>query len=809
MKKPMIKALAAAMAITMAFSTPLSANAAGLADLYQTNQDNNGGRSNEGTGVIGSDTGTGSGTGTIGATVDVDEDTVGNIVGIVVDKPELTVEYNKTENLSATVLVETVNTGDKSGNPTTIAVNAANIDLYSDLVVLNVNGRSITLEEVLSKHITWSYSKKYLEVKIPNTKKSNEVTVKGIAVTNGTTITASVKGVSTYKAEAKVKVKKYSTALTLTTPVELLVRHTVDMSKYLTRTPADTNDELTWKEYEAKTDGTLKTTKAATITNDGKLTLKTKGKTVYVIATSERGITSNRQKVDIKEGTPISKLTIDGSKSVKVDVSGETNGVAKAVETLKVKFDANGKKGLADNSGDDTTDYIKWEAKNKNLVNVDYDEDTCATQATITAVAPGKTTVTATATSGKKVTFSVTVSATLTGLTIEAIEGDVYAGQSVQLKVKPEPEVSKEKVLWKLDATGDALKQMKKVATDSSKGVLQANKKNETTPDVSVVAYSKAIRGGRSDVTSDPITITVKKSTITSISNFSPNKTELYVGKVYPSKTKSNLTVEGGEGPLYDMLSWSSNKPNVASVDAKGDITAKAAGTAKITAAGLVVKEKNGKETYSLTKRTITVTVKQPVESIQLNKADVTVNYDAKKVERGKDLGAVTLKVSKRLPKNADKKAKVTWSVTADDDNYVMNTTGEGNSFKVTVTKDAPLGAVIKVQALCMGVTTTSTITVCNKTAKVQLAADVKKNDSAIVGTDYNLDGKFVVVASDKGKEGYDSTYDEELTYSANNTNVIIIDGVVKPIKAGKTTITAKTASGKKATITLTISEKE
>ena len=104
MKKPMIKALAFATAITMVFSTPLTALADGLASLYVEG-------SAEGTGT---GTGTkGTGTGTVGPE-DIpgeipDEKIKDRIIGIALDKDNLTVTVGESypeDVLTASLIME-------------------------------------------------------------------------------------------------------------------------------------------------------------------------------------------------------------------------------------------------------------------------------------------------------------------------------------------------------------------------------------------------------------------------------------------------------------------------------------------------------------------------------------------------------------------------------------------------------------------------------------------------------------------------------------------------------------------------------
>ena len=217
-------------------------------------------------------------------------------------------------------------------------------------------------------------------------------------------------------------------------------------------------------------------------------------------------------------------------------------------------------------------------------------------------------------------------------------------------------------------------------------------------------------------------------------------------------------------------------------------------------------------------KKTTKVTVKQPVESIQLNKTDVTVNYNQ---TTNRDY-SVTLKVSKRLPKNADKKEVVRWKVISVDGNTdvaTIETSGVKVNDKGKVTIPAaknPRGTVIKVQAQsALGAKAVATITVCDQTKDVTTKVDRNKATLKITIKDgqgttekFNLTDNYEVNA----KESSTVCKEQIISYTANNNNVRIVkesDGkyYAYALKAGTSVVTAKTASGKSAKITFTIPE--
>lgn len=269
-----------------------------------------------------------------------------------------------------------------------------------------------------------------------------------------------------------------------------------------------------------------------------------------------------------------------------------------------------------------------------------------------------------------------------------------------------------------------------------------------------------------------------------------------------PKETKELKATVAGDGATNDMLSWSSNKTKVATVNQNGVVTAQAAGTAKITVSAL---NTSGK----VIKRTATIKVTQVVQKIELSKSDVTVNWNNK----AKKDYSVSLKVSKQLPKGA-KKETILWrvvGVNGSSEEEVITKSGirVNDKGKVTLPVSVPNGTVVKVRArAAYGATATATITVCNPTQKIEVA-NKKETISVTAKQPFDLGKAYTVVA----KKGYTDTKMNEkiISFTANNGNVKVMRTskgyVLYGVKAGKSTVTAKTASGKSAKITFTVTE--
>ena len=873
MKKPMIKALAMTMAITMALSTPLTASAAGLADLYRTAAGNeSGNETSDGTNNPGDpdtsnpgdpgdtsnpgdpgdtsnpgdpgdtsnpgdpgdtsnpgDPGTSNpgtvGPGTINAP-DVEGETDGKVtvMGIVLDQNAYEIPVGGEVVVSPTVLVDT-STANISGRSTTLSINADNIELYEELtvVVFDANGRAMEVPVYdLLKHVSWKVGEqKYVTYK---KNADNSLTLTGKSG-GPTYVQATIRGNNyDYSAKADVKVTAYTTSIRLKAPANNFVKHQIKLENLIEdRLPKGANDAITWKVYETGKLG--KNTSYASIKDDI-LTLKKatpEGKSITVIATTEQGVTGSTT-FSIGLGNPITGLVAKAPTNKKPELTISFKDPSKGTSTISVEVTGvkENVSGIGNPEAKNTTDYITWTSKNSSIVKVSpsvtelkYGE---SVKADITAVNAGKTTITATSTSGKKVNFTVTVKAP-----VEKIEGirvvdrgnTVYLGQKVQLEaiVKPANADPKEikKIKFALVSNDD-----KKYATVSAKGVVQANKKGIITEGDKTVNVKATCSTAPDYTTTDFIKIAAGN-----IYDFALNPGVIpafYVNQQTNLKiTNEVLKDSHGLEPDAGMYIWATNKPKVVTVDQNGHIEAVAPGSANITATTYYM---DGNKLKTV-KKTTKVTVKQPVESIQLNKTDVTVNYNKTSFEKGRDY-SVTLKVSKRLPKNADKKEVVRWkviSVNNNTDNSTIEASGVKVNDKGKVTIPAaknPRGTVIKVQAQsALGAKAVATITVCDQTKDVTTKVDRNKATLKITIKDgqgttekFNLTDNYEVNAKDS------STVCKEqiISYTANNNNVRIVkesDGkyYAYALKAGTSVVTAKTASGKSAKITFTITE--
>lgn len=176
-------------------------------------------------------------------------------------------------------------------------------------------------------------------------------------------------------------------------------------------------------------------------------------------------------------------------------------------------------------------------------------------------------------------------------LTTTSSTVDIKGKVKVSVK-KVSPKKASKSVKWKSSN--------KKVATVSSSGYVTGKKKGT----VKITATSK-----KSKKVKKTIKITVKDLKAKSVT-LNKKSTSLLKGE----KTQIKATVKGQAGFYNQGVTWKSSNTSVATVDTKGNVTAKKAGTATITAT-----EKGGSK-----KATCNVTV-QPDLVVDTNAQTVTV----------------------------------------------------------------------------------------------------------------------------------------------------------------------------------------
>lgn len=240
----------------------------------------------------------------------------------------------------------------------------------------------------------------------------------------------------------------------------------------------------------------------------------------------------------------------------------------------------------------------------------------------VTAVAEGKTTITAISSNGKEASCIVVVKKIvipITGVKMNTT-ATVYTGEAINLSatVIPSDTTQSKNITYKTSNPSIAL---------VNNGVVQGI----ATGSVTITATSSNGLYAKCTVTVKKKEIPITDVTLNSrTATINMGNTVKLVAKISPSNTTQSTNV-----------TWSSSNTNVATVSSSGVVTGKKAGSATIT-----VKTSNGKKT------TCTVKVnKIPITGITLNKTAVTVNI------RKKISLIATIK-----PSNTTDSTKITWS---------------------------------------------------------------------------------------------------------------------------------------------------
>jgi len=847
MKKPIVKALACAMALTMALSSPISALATeGISNIFSAGNSDDPKKSATSS-VTNTDTGV----------IDVEEskDEYKQVVGIEID-PSSAILSTKNAGKEKVKFTPTIIFDNDAKD--TEAFSLAELSEMSDQIFVFDGVEYYGIDEfqkALYNNLTWVYGK-WDENTKEFDKSSADQSKNRVKLAFGDDGTATVElwndvdkrtekeanptqwwqrpayitvrlGTK-YKSTATINFKKQITNLEVQEPDWSYVKHVIDLDAECIKGGKDSldgNEDIIWDVYEKK-DGQFKKTTYATISN-GKMTLKKvtkKQPILYLRATTESGKTFElKEPFAILAGQPVNKISkSEVPKQIDIKWISEDNekaeGTYKASYSVKMAADGEVKAGHI-TTDRNTTDEFTWNSKNEKIAKVtDLRAKSGNIEVDVEGYEIGKTTITITATSGKKITFNVVVKAPLEAITgVRLADSNkktkdyVYCSQKVQLEAITRPSKTTDKIKWKIEAVGGdktQTKDMKKLASLNGKGLLTAKKTENKT--VRVVAYGKNKDGN--DVEGEK-TFTIKISPLTDITGMDKlipsgkNKFALSL----PLRRLKNIeidpinqctwTIEDKKEKteiLPELLTWTSSKPKVVEVDQNGQIRAIAAGKAN-------VKVSFANSQKKLITKTIAVTVKQPVKAIALKQTDFTVNVGTKK--------NISLKVSQITPKGG-KVDNYTWTTEVFDENGKSISTPTGitlpsaaaskkNSATVKFDKNVPNGTVVKVTVETnSGAKAYATITVCNKTTKFK--SKVAKSDIYEVGKEYKVEELLTFETA-----GSDTKYNEKIVSCVpNNDNVRVekVDGVwtvrVVKVGTGSTKLTVKTGS-KSTSVTL------
>ena len=249
---------------------------------------------------------------------------------------------------------------------------------------------------------------------------------------------------------------------------------------------------------------------------------------------------------------------------------------------------------------------------------------------------------------------------------------------------------------------------------------------------------------------------------------------ESTVGIVEGSTYKLTATVLPENTTDSKNVSWSSNNEAVATVDANGNVTAKSAGTAVITATST-----NGKSAGC----TVKVEKKQiPVTEVRLSESTVGI------VE-----GSTYKLTATVLPENTTDSKNVSWG-----SNNEAVATVDANG---TVTAKRAGTAVITATST-NGKTAGCTVTVSKKEIPI-IEISLDKSSATLT------EGETTTIVATVLPEN--TTDSKSVSWSSSNSEVATVDanGTVTAKRAGTAVITATSTNGKTAGCTVTVSKKE
>ena len=402
-----------------------------------------------------------------------------------------------------------------------------------------------------------------------------------------------------------------------------------------------------------------------------------------------------------------------------------------------------------------TNKALKWESKNTWVATVDESGN-------VTAKNPGEATITVTAADngGAQATCKVTVTERtvpvikVTQIQLSQTRASLIEGKELQLTATVLPtDATNQSLTWSSSVEG--------VATVDPTGKVTAIKAGTTV----ITATAKDDSGISASCTVQVTVPTVKVTGITL------NKTTASVVK---GKTVALTATVTPDTATDKTIKWTTSNKNVATVSTDGVVTAVAAGTAIITATAADDRE---------VKATCKITVTNPVVKV----TKVTLNKTTASVVKGKTL-TLTATVT---PTNATNK-NVTWK-----SSNTKIATVDSNG-KVTA-KAAGTATITCTAADGSGKSATCKITVTNPAVKVTKLRMNKTSVDLLKGKTVQL--KVTVTPS--------NATNKAVTWTSSNKRIATVtsNGLVKAVRTGTVTITAKAkdGSGKKVTCKINV----
>ncbi len=313
-----------------------------------------------------------------------------------------------------------------------------------------------------------------------------------------------------------------------------------------------------------------------------------------------------------EQGEMVVTPTLEGVPAVEMPSEGnvEVTGVTLNKTSLELAAGASATLEATVLPANATDKSIRWSSSAPGVASVENGK--------VTAKAAGKAVITAAAANGKSASCTVTVKEAVVeaaSVTLDKKSLTLTVKQQQKLKAVVAPSNATDKALtWKSSSPT--------VASVAQDGTVKALKAGTAT----ITARTANGKSASCKVTVKAAVVAVKKVTL--------GKTKLTLGVKEKFTLKAKVTPSDATSK---KVTWKSDKTSVATVSAKGVVTAKKAGTAKITATA------GGK------KAACKITVKKAPSKI-------TLNAKKKAVKKGK-----TYQLKVKLPKNTASN-KITYS---------------------------------------------------------------------------------------------------------------------------------------------------
>ena len=642
--------------------------------------------------------------------------TAGLVTGVATGTAVITAKANDGSNKSATFTVTV----------TKKVIKVTKISLSASTLLTKV-GRTekitatVTPTNADNRAVTWSSS----APTVASVDQSGNIIAKSVG---NATITVKAKDDSGVTATCWVNVTDIKvTGITLSkTTLNIKTGATEQLTAKVQPTDA-TNSKVTWISNEPT---------VAEVDQTGMITAKKEGSAVITVTAQDgsgKTATCQVNVTDIK----VSGITLSAS-----TLAMQTEDVKQLSVTNITPANA-------------TNKALKWESKNTWVATVDESGN-------VTAKNPGEATITVTAADngGAQATCKVTVTERtapvikVTQIQLSQTRASLNEGKELQLTATVLPaNATNQSLTWSSSVEG--------VATVDSTGKVTAIKAGTTV----ITATAKDDSGISASCTVQVTVPTVKVTGITL------NKTTASVVK---GKTVALTATVTPDTATDKTIKWTTSNKNVATVSTDGVVTAKAAGTATITATAA---DDSG------VKATCKITVTNPV--IKVTK--VTLNKTTASVVKGKTLTlTATVTPTNATNKNVTWKSSNTKIATVDGNGKVTAVAAGTATITCTAKADKSKSATCK-------------ITVTNPAVKVTKLRMNKTSVDLLKGKTVQL--KVTVTPS--------NATNKAVTWTSSNKRIATVtsNGLVKAVRTGTVTITAKAkdGSGKKVTCKINV----